>query len=77
MSYQALIDFCKRAPFPTLLKWHRASRHVHMLEAINRTYGAREARVWLTGRVVLDEETEFRTAHFAPDPDTLIPQDTD
>lgn len=48
-----------------------------MLKAMERTYGAREARVWLTGRVLLDEETEFRTTHFQPDPNVSIPQDTD
>lgn len=77
MNYQSLIDFCRRAPFPTLKAWHRASRHVQMLEAIDRTYGAREARVWLAGRVILDEDMEFRTAHFQPDANARIPQDTD
>lgn len=55
-----MIDYCSRAPFPTLLVWHRASRHVSMLEAIHRTYGSREARVWLMGRVILDYNREFR-----------------
>ena len=77
MNHQSLIDFCSRAPFPTLLQWYRAKEHLFMLQAIERTYGAREARVWLTGRVLLDEETQFRTAHFAPDPQTSIPHDTD
>lgn len=77
MNYQSLIDFCSRAPFQTLKAWHRASRHLHMLEAIDRTYGAREARVWLTGRVILDEERKFSTSHFQPDANARIPQDTD
>ena len=76
MNEAQIIDFCSRAPFPTLRVWHRASAHVHMLNAIERTYGAREARVWLTGRVLLDEQREFRASHFQPDPNTRIPQDT-
>ena len=72
-----LIEFCSRAPFATLRVWHRAAKHVHMLDAIERTYGAREARVWLTGRVLLDEQTEFRPTHFQPDSNSRIPHDSD
>lgn len=77
MNTQSIIDFVSRAPFSTLLCWHRAKPHLSMLKAMERTYGAREARVWLAGRVLLDEEIEFRTTHFQPDPNVSIPQDTD
>lgn len=70
-------DFCSRAPFSTLLVWHRAKPHISMLAAMERTYGAREARAWLIGRVVLDIKRQGRASHFQPDPNTLIPQHTD
>ena len=74
---KGLIDFCSRAPFPSLRAWHRTQPHIHMFNAIERTYGAREARVWLTGRVILDDEREARTRHFQPHANAYIPQDTD
>ena len=77
MNTESLVDFVSRAPFTTLRVWHRAKPHLNMLNAIERTYGARDARVWLTGRVVLDEQREFRTAHFQPNANAQIPHDTD
>lgn len=77
MNDSSVIDFCRRAPFSTLRQWHRAKNHVHMLDAMERTYGAREARLWLIGRVLIDEDENTRAFHFQPNTQAKIPQDTD
>ena len=76
MNPESILDFCSRASFETLRVWYMASGHVHMLDAINRVYGSREARAWLAGKLLLERQGEFRARHFQPNPNTRIPDYT-
>ena len=76
MNSSSILDFCSRASFATLREWHLASRHLDMLNAVERVYGSREARAWLAGKLLLEGASQGRTAHFQPNPQASIPQDT-